>query len=104
MSPPLEEGWLRSSRGGRSRRNMVSLLTTPSAPVGRVHPPQEEGTASYFFFTSAAGALHAQFAASFRSPLPLYSAACGYGHSGRVSVPALFFPIIVSGATPFSTH
>src|SRR5215472_3875262 len=53
---------------------------------------------------------HSKFPASFVSPLPLYFAACGYTHSGRVitaccrSGPVYFEAIIVSGATPFSTH
>ena len=32
---------------------------------------------SYFALASGAGALHAQFAAFFKSPVPLYSAYCG---------------------------
>ena len=48
--------------------------------------------------------------ASFVSPLPLYFAACGYAHSGRVifaccwSSPSYFEAMIVDGAAPFSTH
>jgi hypothetical protein len=34
---------------------------------------------AYFF-----GRSHSKFTASFGSPLPLYFAACGYGHRGRV--------------------
>jgi hypothetical protein len=38
-------------------------------------------------------AVQAQFAPSFKSPVPLYSAYCGYGHNGRVRSCAPF-PII----------
>src|SRR5207244_3832861 len=55
------------------------------------------------FLSSGYGALQAQFVASFKSPVPLYSAYCGYGHSGRVR-PFAPVPIICSGAMPFSTH
>ena len=37
--------------------------------------------------------LQAQLAASFKSPFPLYSAYCGYGHNGRVR-PCAPVPII----------
>ena len=40
-----------------------------------------------------AAAAQAQFAASFRLPIPLYSAYCGYGQSGRVR-PSAPLPII----------
>ena len=39
------------------------------------------------------GAVQVQFAAFLRSPLPLYSAYCGYGQSGRVR-PSAPLPII----------
>src|SRR5215471_7389416 len=52
-----------------------------------------------------------KFAASFVSPLPLYFATCGYGHSGRVNFTpfvglssAYFVATIDEGAIPFSTH
>src|SRR5579864_1688653 len=56
------------------------------------------------------GRSHSKFAASFGSPLPLYFAACGYGHRGRVifacvrSWPSNFDAIIIDGAVAFSTH
>ena len=45
MSPPLEEGGLRlrRSRGGQGRNHASVGLTTPSAPVGRVHPSSRGG-------------------------------------------------------------
>ncbi len=65
----------------------------------------KSSAAAYYFPAS-----HTKFAASFVSPLPLYFAACGYAHSGRVifgcclSSPAYFEAMIVPGAVPFSTH
>src|SRR4029077_16939342 len=50
------------------------------------------------------GATQDQFAASFRSPVPLYFAYCGYAHSGRDSPDVLFTAAIVIGACPFSRH
>ena len=53
------------------------------------------------------GTLHTKFAASSVLPLPLYTATCGYGHSGRVRSTTPSFTRdarIISGALPFSTH
>ena len=68
----------------------------------RVRRPENP---AYFF-----GRSHSKFAASFGSPLPLYFAASGYGHRGRVifacvgSWPSNFEAIIIDGAVAFSTH
>src|SRR5262249_39228145 len=50
------------------------------------------------------GAVQDQFAASFRSPLPLYLAYCGYAHSGRDRPEFLLVAAIVAGAVPCSRH
>jgi hypothetical protein len=55
------------------------------------------------------GATHAKFVALFGSPVPLYRATCGYGHSGRVrtllvSPTTVPVAMILSGAIPVSTQ
>src|SRR5215467_6269408 len=54
--------------------------------------------------TSSYCAAQDQFAESFRSPVPLYFAYCGYGHSGLDSPELRFVAAIVAGVTPCSRH
>src|SRR4029077_5544203 len=52
----------------------------------RAYDGQHEDVASGLSRTAPSyGAVHDQLAASFRSPVPLYFAYCGYAHSGRDS-------------------
>src|SRR5262249_1344767 len=53
---------------------------------------------------SSYGATQDQFAASFRSPLPLYLAYWGYAHSGRDNPDVRFVAAIVAGVCAFSRH
>src|SRR6187401_950201 len=50
------------------------------------------------------GAAHDQFDASFRLPVPLYCAYCGYGQSGRDRLDCGLNPVICAGVTLFSRH
>src|SRR5258707_4866016 len=59
----------RSSIRGSVKAVVAFVLIEGVYPLGQ----------PYFF-----GRSHSKFAASFGSPLPLYFAACGYGHRGRV--------------------
>ena len=73
------------------RRSIANVLSVPAEAPGALHtreqPPGGAGHGRlhhHFPVPFVAAAAQAQFAASFRLPIPLYSAYCGYGQSGRV--------------------
>src|SRR6185503_2604566 len=70
----------------------------------RVGGPERAALRKGRFLHSFYGAVQTQFAASLRSPVPLYLAYCGYAHNGRDRPELLLVAAISAGAVPFSRH
>src|SRR6185437_17121514 len=100
-------GQLCGDRPWRDHRSadIVGLDLAKTKPPGKstLAFATQSMPAGCYFFPFGAVPLHDQLRPSFGSPVPAYSADCGYGQSGRVS-PFAPRPSSCFGTTPCSTH